>query len=593
MIINHNMGAMNANRNMGINSAKANKSMEKLSSGLRINKAGDDAAGLAISEKMRGQIRGLDQASANSQDGISMVQTAEGALSETQSILQRMRELAVQGANDTNVEVDRSEIQKEMNQLSSEINRIGNTTEFNTKALLSGDGKESIKSTGITGVSGKLGVAATGTEGADASKTQAINANKVAGDVTALSNSDTVTYTVNGQDLVATFITADTAKGTGGEAFAVDEDSASINLGAGFSNDSDGVTAVANGIKDALQGMIDANDTLKGQYKVSVQGSADTVVIEAIEGSSFDGAAGSIGVASSLSTATFADDSSITDVGINVSADAATKDIDLASYDTKAAVEGLVGKGMTINDTQVEFYDASKGAYTGAAKGVDLSFAINSGGTIENDLASTLATQLGTIDGIDATAGSATLTITAATAGAAGNDIEVSDGGIQKSFEATLQVGANMGQGFVVDINDMRAAALTVTGTAGAEATDGAKYTDSNSVTNGTDSTLREAALDISSYDNATAAVEVINNAIESVSSERSKLGAVSNRLEHTIANLGTSSENLTSAESRIRDVDMAKEMSTFSKNNILNQAAQAMLAQANQQPQQVLSLLR
>ncbi|WP_291637614.1 hypothetical protein, partial [Clostridium sp.] len=138
MIINHNLGAMNANRQMGINQANAGKSMEKLSSGLRINKAGDDAAGLAISEKMRGQIRGLDQASANSQDAISLIQTGEGALNETHSILQRMRELAVQGSNDTNTTSDRAEIQKEVNQLTSEINRIGNTTEFNQRKLLDG-----------------------------------------------------------------------------------------------------------------------------------------------------------------------------------------------------------------------------------------------------------------------------------------------------------------------------------------------------------------------------------------------------------------------------------------------------------------------
>ena len=139
MIINHNMNAMNAHRQMGINTVQSGKAMEKLSSGLRINRAGDDAAGLAISEKMRGQIRGLDQAARNSQDGISMIQTAEGALNETHSILQRMRELAVQASNDTNTKDDRSQIQKEINQLTSEVNRIGNTTEFNTQKLLNGN----------------------------------------------------------------------------------------------------------------------------------------------------------------------------------------------------------------------------------------------------------------------------------------------------------------------------------------------------------------------------------------------------------------------------------------------------------------------
>ena len=138
MIINHNLGAMNAKRSMGINSGAASKSMEKLSSGLKINRAGDDAAGLSISEKMRAQIRGLDKASTNAEDGISLIQTAEGALNETHSILQRMRELSVQASNDTNTTDDRDAIQKEITQLTSEIDRIATTTEFNTKNLLDG-----------------------------------------------------------------------------------------------------------------------------------------------------------------------------------------------------------------------------------------------------------------------------------------------------------------------------------------------------------------------------------------------------------------------------------------------------------------------
>ncbi|MET3274511.1 UNVERIFIED_CONTAM: flagellin-like hook-associated protein FlgL, partial [Paenibacillus phyllosphaerae] len=149
MRINHNIASLNTYRQLSTNSANTNKSIEKLSSGLRINRAGDDAAGLAISEKMRGQIRGLDMASKNAQDGISMIQTAEGALNETHSILQRMRELAVQSSNDTNTTEDRGQLQEEMNQLTSEINRIGNTTEFNTKKLLNGD-LSATKATGET-----------------------------------------------------------------------------------------------------------------------------------------------------------------------------------------------------------------------------------------------------------------------------------------------------------------------------------------------------------------------------------------------------------------------------------------------------------
>jgi len=272
MIINHNLNAMNAHRNMSFNTANSGKSMEKLSSGLRINRAGDDAAGLAISEKMRGQIRGLDQASRNAQDGISLIQTAEGALNETHSILQRMRELSVQSANDTNTNDDRAELQKEVTELTSEISRIANQTEFNTKKLMSG----------------------------------------------------------------------------------------------GFST-----------------------------------------------------------------------------AGLN------------------------------------------------------------------------------------------------------------------------FHIGANTGQKIELKLSNMSASGLSVNG------------------------------LSVSSQASANNSITKLDTAIKKVSSERAKLGATQNRLEHTINNLNVGAENLQAAESRVRDVDMANEMMSFTKNNILNQAAQAMLAQANQQPQAVLQLLR
>lgn len=274
MRINHNIAALNTHRQLTGGTNAAAKNMEKLSSGLKINRAGDDAAGLAISEKMRGQIRGLDMASKNAQDGISLIQTAEGALNETHSILQRMRELAVQSANDTNTDSDRAELQKEVKQLTDEIDRIANTTQFNTKTLMSG-------------------------------------------------------------------------------------------------------------------------------------------------------------------------------------------------------------------------------AFSGA-------------GT-----------------------------------------------------ELTFHVGANNAQNVKLQISNMKAGALNVSG------------------------------ISISGQASADTAITTIQTAIDTVSAERSKLGAMQNRLEHTINNLGASSENLTAAESRIRDVDMAKEMMEFTKNNILTQASQAMLAQANQQPQGVLQLLR
>ncbi len=365
MIINHNMNALNAHRMMTGNTASAGKSMEKLSSGLRINRAGDDAAGLAISEKMRGQIRGLDQASRNAQDGISLLQTAEGGLNETHSILQRMRELTVQGANDTNVSVDRDAIKTELNQLSEEIDRIASTTEFNKQTLLNG------------GFGSKLDTAAT---------TVKVGQDGVVGlNAGGMKASGTITLAVTGNT-----ITAD--NGTTTE---------TVDLGAAT-----GVNSTAN--------------------------------------------FGKLGLSIDLSGAALVD------------------------------LNGLVVK--TTAQADVNF-----------------------------------------------------------------------------------QIGANENQKLGVQIADMSATGLTV----------------------------KQSDLLVDTYANAQTTLTKVETAIKSVSAERSKLGAWQNRLEHTIANLGTSSENLTAAESRIRDVDMAKEMMNFSKNNILSQAAQAMLAQANQQPQGVLQLLR
>jgi len=401
---------MNANRNMSINATNASKSMEKLSSGLRINKAGDDAAGLAISEKMRGQIRGLDQASANSQDGISMIQTGEGALNETTSILQRMRELAVQGASDTATNDDRTAMQSEVTQLSSEIDRIGNTTQFNTKNLL------------------------------DGSMGKAVN--------TAVAN---------------------------------------INTGA------------------------------------KLQGAANPAVVGDLLTALKDSNGNSLGIiAGDTITTSYMKNGSIVSATLTVAAQ------------TVATGMAMADGGMTVNGTGNLVATATVGGTATAIEGLTV----------------TVKDATGNVRASATNALSAFAETTAA-------------GDVRTDGTATLQIGANTNQNFNIDINDMRAQALGVSG------------------------------LQVGTQAQANIAIKVIDTATQKVSAERAKLGAFSNRLEHTINNLGTSSENLTSAESRIRDVDMAKEMSTFSKNNILSQAAQAMLAQANQQPQQVLQLLR
>ena len=353
MRINNNIMAMNAHRQLGVNQTSASKNMEKLSSGLRINRAGDDAAGLAISEKMRGQIRGLKQAMRNAQDGISLIQTAEGALNETHAILQRMRELATQSATDTNTAADRKEIQEEINQLANEITRIAETTEFNTQTLLDGNFSSIFHIGANQGQNVYLGIKAM----------------------------DAKALNVGGEVIL------DVTSGSG-EVLGVEDQNVLV-----FTNpDTDKATTVA--VK------------VSGQY--------------------------------------------------------------YALSDVVAVHDGSEGSKLAIKP------DATALTYDEEGKKLKMS----------------------------------------------GDGIDVED----------------------------------------------------------------QALADV--------AITVINDALELVSAERSKLGAMQNRLEHTIANLGTSAENLQAAESRIRDLDMAEEIMAFTKNNILQQAATAMLAQANMAPQSVLQLL-
>lgn len=401
MRIQHNISALNAHRKLTANNTAMAKNIEKLSSGYRINRAGDDAAGLAISEKMRGQIRGLDQATANANDGISLIQTAEGGLNETHSILQRMRELAVQSANGTyQNQVDRENINKEVTSLKSEIDRIASSTHFNKINLLDGS----------------LG----GYEASGTTNTVAANGNGITS-VTLMSGGNLTTSDKLGVSM-----------GTAGE--------------------------------------------------LSVMG----------------GAAG----ATALTGISWKDQD-----GNTVSALEAGK-----TYTLTASVD----------PTQATMENAEK--YDGL--------------TIQ------VATGTG---GLPAGAQDTVTTISKAGKG------------------LTFQIGANgvADQKVTLKVGDMSSHGLAVD------------------------------AVSVASQDDASDAIATIDSAINSVSGTRADLGALQNRLEYTVNNLSTTSENLTSAESRIRDVDMAKEMMEMTKNSILSQAAQAMLAQANTQPQSVLQLLQ
>jgi flagellin len=378
MRINQNIAAMNSYRNLSVTEGQFSKSLEKLSSGFRINRAADDAAGLAISEKLRGQVSGLNQASANAQNGISLIQTAEGALNESHSILQRMRELAVQSSNDTNTSQDRGQIQKEVDQLSQELTRIGNTTEFNTKSLLNGDNA-------TTGLTFQIG----------ANEGQSLTV-KI-GDVRAEALG------------VAGVATPATTEVTGGLK-------------------ADGTTAVAV-TTDSLGGTL-----ASGTYTVGAAPTAGT------------------------------------------------------TYDVKDASNAVVGT-----------YDSATTTFTSAA---------------------------------DAT--------------------------------KTVKFGADLGASGTFAVGDVAATYDSAKG------------------------------LDVSSSAAAASkAITTLQTAIDTVSDQRSTLGAVQNRLDHTINNLGVAAENLAASESRIRDTDMAAEMMKFTRAQILSQAGTSMLAQANQAPQGVLSLLR
>ena len=494
MRINHNIASLNTYRQLTTNTANGSKSLEKLSSGLRINRAGDDAAGLAISEKMRGQIRGLDQASRNAQDGISLIQTAEGALNETHSILQRMRELAVQAATDTNTSGDRTKIQSEMDQLAKEITRISNTTEFNTKNLLAGNLSSTFHIGANKGQNVDLAIQAM--DAFSLGVASSLNS----GGLTTTNVAGLTSATNFGEGLVAgNYSVIVTNKAAAGVTSVADEDSSGAT--ATLSGTYTGRADVATGYYRFEILTTDTDDrALTGQYSTD-NGATWTAV-----------------------TATGGTDQRQFNVGNGLT---------LTFDDHDVAANQSFTWGATALKATVQLADAAGTATIGNAVNVaygDISAAI---GNFDTDETVTVGFNLTTL----------------ANSAASATQIEVTTVG---SAAATFY-----GDG---SINEKATAV---------------------------------AGISVKTQARADKAIEVINNALELVSAERSKLGAMQNRLEHTIANLGTSSENLTASESRIRDVDMAKEMMEFTKNNILQQAAQAMLAQANTQPQGILQLLR
>ena len=502
MVVQHNMQAANANRMLNVTTSAQSKSTEKLSSGYRINRAADDAAGLTISEKMRKQIRGLDQASTNAEDGVSSVQTAEGALTEVHSMLQRMNELATQAANGTNSkDSDRQAIQDEIDQLTTEIDRVSETTKFNETYLLKGEAGTKT----INMKAHDAGLKGTLTDNGDGTATFVMD-------------------TLNAGDKVS----------IGGKNYTIGSDSTDVD---------NWFTDNATTVKDDAGSKVTVNGT---EYTYYTGKAADTTA-----GQKTDGwAAGWYA-------------SQPTDKGDGTGTALSGK------FNNIAAIKAEVNKGATVqsgtksitgmndvnmpkdgvSDTDATVISKNK-AYELASK--ELLKANQIGDTEGN-------AQVGTgadVDvAVDLTHGDGTFSI------------KVGQAKVANSLAFSLHVGADadMTNKIQVNIDAMDSASLGIKGL-------NVKDDSGNA---------------------ATYAVDAISDAISKVSSQRSSLGAVQNRLEHTINNLDNVVENTTTAESRIRDTDMAEEMVNYSKNNILAQAGQSMLAQANQSNQGVLSLLQ
>ena len=458
MIVQHNITAMNANRMLGMTTNSLSKSTEKLSSGYRINRAADDAAGLTISEKMRKQIRGLDQASTNAEDGVSAVQTAEGALTEVHSMLQRMNELAVQASNGTNSQSDRQAIQDEISQLTTEIDRVAETTKFNETYLLKGE--DNTKNVYMKGHD--AGLKGTLTDGAD---------------------------------------------------------SATFKIAAGALDAGKKVTIGGKEYTIAAT-KTEAEDLFK---------TAQTDETVTIDGTSY-----------TIKTATNADNNEY-------------KVDDLKAKVKAGSTVEYKGKSATvINDKNNNNIDDTDSSVITAGKAISL---------MEKELLA--ANNIGTADQ------AATMGTTPAYTSDDGAEFTINKGyaTVADRLSFSLHVGsdADMTNKINVNIETMNSAYLGI----------------------------KDLNVKDSTGNAATYAIDAIADAVAKVSEQRSALGAVQNRLEHTIDNLDNVVENTTSAESRIRDTDMAEEMVAYSKNNILQQAGQSMLAQANQANQGVLSLLQ
>nr|AAT06254.1 flagellin [uncultured bacterium] len=493
MVVQHNLQAMNSNRMLGITQKTASKSTEKLSSGYAINRAADNAAGLAISEKMRKQIRGLTQASTNAEDGISSVQTAEGALTEVHDMLQRMNELAIQAANGTNSEDDRSYIQDEIDQLTQEIDRVAETTKFNETYLLKGDTK----------------------------------------------NVDAMDYTYSYKAVTTNTVAR-------ASVLAAENTATGMSVSISFAANSGKVTAAdSNNLAKAIrdQGFTITTSTQNGKvvYGLELNGSDAkanyTVSTVSMEAGTFKILNSNKQVVASVTISTTASFKKVSGMSQIVTAYSVS-----AAYATGDVYSLYDADGNAISANKLDKYFTAGGATE--AGGIATTLSANSGVPKVYDV---LGKEVSAV-----------------------------------SIASTL----------VTAVKD-KTAALKMNFHVGADGTDNNKIKINIEAMTAKSLGVNGLKVSGSSGTNATNAIEIIAGAIKKVSTQRSALGAVQNRLEHTINNLDNIVENTTAAESGIRDTDMATEMVKYSNANILSQAGQSMLAQSNQSNQGVLQLLQ
>ena len=634
MVVQHNMQAANANRMLNVTTSAQSKSTEKLSSGYKINRAADDAAGLTISEKMRKQIRGLDRASTNAEDGVSAVQTAEGALTEVHSMLQRMNELATQSANGTNSTTDRQAIQDEIDQLTTEIDRVSETTKFNETYLLKGDtdGATSAKNVNAhdAGLAGKLVANGDGTSTfkldkalADGDKVTIAGTQYTIGSTTSSADgygklSDLSAKTLSVGDSVTTaagnkYTLVDEAKNedatyTDGMQINIDGKKYTIGNATDLTNATlkkeDATTLVSEALQKGKDVSITKIGTVAGMYAaasavdIKVVSSLDTGKISSLDCGS--GTAGKAPTAAELATkagATLAAGDTVTVKGVSTKA----TNSDPATMNTiKDVVKQLKATDVVKIGTNTlniaEETDVANNKYTVN----DVLALLN-----DNDEVTITAT---TADAKNAMAAAGLTAATAYTAVETKNSSDaknvISAKDAYSMMAEELQKASSIGADVAAEVKSDNSGSFTITqGTVDVKEGlsfnlhVGADADTTNKISVSIDS-MSSAGLGIKGIkadteQDATYAIDAIADAISQVSSQRSALGAIQNRLEHTINNLDNVVENTTSAESRIRDTDMAEEMVNYSKNNILAQAGQSMLAQANQSNQGVLSLLQ